>query len=90
MDRDKRWERVKIAVDGLTGSGTDSKDIITVSSAQDAVEQVEGKYKEDVTDEFLKPIVIGDEGRIKGMFDSHLSSEFTKSTILLTHLGGRR
>lgn len=71
MDRDKRWERVKIAIDGLTGSGTDSKDIITVSSAQDAVEQVEGKYKEDVTDEFLKPIVIGEDGRIKGV--SHFS-----------------
>ena len=59
MDRDKRWERIKIAVDGLTkGEGE-------VSTA--AIDTVEANYKKDVTDEFLKPIIVdGDEGRIKG------------------------
>ncbi|KAL1730414.1 BPG-independent protein [Schizophyllum commune] len=58
MDRDKRWERIKIAVDGLTkGEGE-------VSTA--AIDSVEANYKKDVTDEFLKPIIVdGDEGRIK-------------------------
>lgn len=67
MDRDKRWERVKIAVDGLTiAEGT--SETISASSADEAVTKVEEKYKEDITDEFLKPIIVGGaEGRIKGL-----------------------
>lgn len=67
MDRDKRWERVKIAVDGLTiPEGT--SETLSASSAEDAVKKVEAKYKEDITDEFLKPIIVGgEEGRIKGL-----------------------
>ncbi|KDQ55721.1 hypothetical protein JAAARDRAFT_37145 [Jaapia argillacea MUCL 33604] len=58
MDRDKRWERVKIAVDGLV-KGVGEK-------AEDPVAAIEERYKKDETDEFLKPIIInGDEGRIK-------------------------
>ena len=59
MDRDKRWERVKIAVDGLVkGEG---------EKAEDVVKTIEEKYKEDETDEFLKPLIVnGDAGRIKG------------------------
>lgn len=66
MDRDKRWERVKIAVDGLTvAEGT--SETLAASNAEDAVSQVEKKYEEGVTDEFLKPIIVGgSEGRIKG------------------------
>ncbi|CAL1693828.1 unnamed protein product [Somion occarium] len=58
MDRDKRWERVKIAVDGLVqGEG---------EVAEDVVQAIEDKYENDETDEFLKPIIVnGDEGRIK-------------------------
>ncbi|KAJ7358395.1 cofactor-independent phosphoglycerate mutase [Mycena albidolilacea] len=58
MDRDKRWERVKIAVDGLVGGvGTEGKD---------AVAAIKKSYEGDVTDEFLKPIIVnGDEGRVK-------------------------
>ncbi|KAI0726843.1 cofactor-independent phosphoglycerate mutase [Fomitopsis betulina] len=58
MDRDKRWERVKIAFDGLVnGVGEDGKDV---------VKAIEERYKKDETDEFLKPIIVnGDEGRIK-------------------------
>lgn len=60
MDRDKRWERVKIAIDGLVkGEGEKSEDL---------VKSIEEKYKKDETDEFLKPIILGgDETRIKGM-----------------------
>ncbi|KAF7981408.1 hypothetical protein HWV62_33919 [Athelia sp. TMB] len=58
MDRDKRWERVKIAVDGLT-KGVGEK-------GEDVVKTIEAEYEKDITDEFLKPIIVnGDEGRIK-------------------------
>ena len=48
MDRDKRWERVKVAYDLLVkGEGT---------QATDMVKAVEESYAEGVTDEFIKPI----------------------------------
>jgi 2,3-bisphosphoglycerate-independent phosphoglycerate mutase len=58
MDRDKRWERIKIAVDGLVkGVGEE---------AEDVVKAIEEKYSQDETDEFLKPLIVnGDAGRIK-------------------------
>ena len=59
MDRDKRWERIKIALDGLV-RGVGEK-------GEDAIQAIEENYKKDVTDEFLKPIIVnGDAGRIKG------------------------
>lgn len=49
MDRDKRWERIKIAYDGLVnGIGRITDDIIG------AVEQ---SYQMNITDEFIKPII---------------------------------
>ncbi|KIM39466.1 hypothetical protein M413DRAFT_446970 [Hebeloma cylindrosporum] len=62
MDRDKRWERIKIAVDGLV-QGEGEK----VEGGQEGiVKAIEANYAKDVTDEFLKPIIVdGDEGRIK-------------------------
>lgn len=61
MDRDKRWERVKIAVDGLVkGEGEETKDVLKA---------IKEHYDKDETDEFLKPIIVnGKEGRIKGRF----------------------
>ncbi|KAF5352597.1 hypothetical protein D9756_006332 [Leucocoprinus leucothites] len=61
MDRDKRWERIKIAVEGLVnGEGEDAK------GHESAISIVEENYKKDVTDEFLKPIIVnGEEGRVK-------------------------
>ena len=53
MDRDKRWERVKVAYDQLVkGEGR---------KATDMVEAVQQSYDEGVTDEFIKPIVAIDE-----------------------------
>ncbi|MEQ9437838.1 MAG: 2,3-bisphosphoglycerate-independent phosphoglycerate mutase [Cyclobacteriaceae bacterium] len=50
MDRDKRWERTKLAYDAMVhGEGK------PVSSATEGVQQ---SYDEDVTDEFIKPLVI--------------------------------
>lgn len=49
MDRDKRWERIKIAYDLLVdGKGAASTNII---------DSVKASYAEGVTDEFIKPIV---------------------------------
>ena len=66
MDRDKRWERINIAVQGLTvPQGT--SETVKATDANDAVTRIEESYKKDVTDEFLKPIIVGgDETRIKG------------------------
>ncbi len=52
MDRDKRWERVKLAYDLLTkGVGDKTTNII---------QSVEKCYAAGVTDEFIKPIVATD------------------------------
>ena len=63
MDRDKRWERIKIAIDGLVqGEGEKVE-----GGKEGLVKAIEENYKKDVTDEFLRPIIVnGDEGRIKG------------------------
>ena len=53
MDRDNRWERVKLAYDALVKSEG-------VMSAN-ATETIESNYKEGVTDEFLKPIIMVDK-----------------------------
>lgn len=53
MDRDKRWERIKLAYDLLVhGKGTLTRNI---------EEAVKDSYKQDITDEFIKPIVMVDE-----------------------------
>ncbi|MFO7619757.1 MAG: 2,3-bisphosphoglycerate-independent phosphoglycerate mutase [Bacteroidales bacterium] len=53
MDRDKRWERIKVAWDMLVnGTGTPATDI--VSAMQES-------YDNGVTDEFMKPIVVVDK-----------------------------
>ncbi|WP_305154850.1 2,3-bisphosphoglycerate-independent phosphoglycerate mutase [uncultured Alistipes sp.] len=53
MDRDKRWERVKVAYDALVeGIG---------EHATDMAAAVQKSYDADVTDEFIKPVVRVDE-----------------------------
>lgn len=48
MDRDKRWERVKVAYDLLVkGEGRQSTDMVAA---------MQESYDEEVTDEFIKPI----------------------------------
>jgi 2,3-bisphosphoglycerate-independent phosphoglycerate mutase len=58
MDRDKRWERVKLAYDVMVkGEGAATTDVL--QSLQDS-------YDDGVTDEFVKPIFCGGEkGKIK-------------------------
>lgn len=55
MDRDKRWERVKLAYDALVkGSG---------QKATDALAAVENSYAAGITDEFIQPTVIVNEAQ---------------------------
>lgn len=57
MDRDKRWERVKLAYDLLVnGIGEPVSDI---------AEALQKNYDANVTDEFLKPMILNTEGVIK-------------------------
>jgi 2,3-bisphosphoglycerate-independent phosphoglycerate mutase len=52
MDRDKRWERVKLAYNALTiGFGINTSNVI---------EAIQQSYNEGVTDEFIKPIISND------------------------------
>jgi 2,3-bisphosphoglycerate-independent phosphoglycerate mutase len=49
MDRDKRWERVRLAYDALVyGKG---------EPAADLLEAIQKSYGSEVTDEFIKPII---------------------------------
>jgi len=56
MDRDKRWERVKLAYDVLV-NGIGEK-------ATDAITAIANNYSTDITDEFIKPtVIIGSDQR---------------------------
>jgi 2,3-bisphosphoglycerate-independent phosphoglycerate mutase len=49
MDRDKRWERVKLAYDAMVnGTGVHT---------QNPLEEIEHSYAQNITDEFIKPII---------------------------------
>jgi 2,3-bisphosphoglycerate-independent phosphoglycerate mutase len=52
MDRDRRWERIKLAYDLIVnGHGEASKN---------AIVSIEKSYQEEITDEFINPIVMVD------------------------------
>ncbi|MCR5819368.1 MAG: 2,3-bisphosphoglycerate-independent phosphoglycerate mutase [Bacteroidaceae bacterium] len=81
MDRDKRWERVKIAYDLLiSGEGVQAKDM---------VEAMELSYADGVTDEFIKPINNANiDGTIKEgdviIFFNYRNDRAKELTIVLT------
>lgn len=57
MDRDKRWERVKQAYDLLVkGKG---------ASTEHPLEQMDSFYADDITDEFITPVTVGDQQLIQ-------------------------
>ena len=52
MDRDKRWERVKLAYDAIVNNvGT---------KTTNATASIQANYDNDVTDEFIKPLILTD------------------------------
>ncbi len=81
MDRDKRWERVKVAYDMLVhGQGKQATDLPA------AVEQ---SYADGVTDEFIKPIVNSAvDGTIKPddavIFFNYRNDRAKELTVVLT------
>jgi 2,3-bisphosphoglycerate-independent phosphoglycerate mutase len=55
MDRDKRWDRIEIALDALIeGKGKE---------ASDPVAAIQESYDDGITDEFIKPIVVSGRPR---------------------------
>jgi 2,3-bisphosphoglycerate-independent phosphoglycerate mutase len=58
MDRDKRWDRVQLAYDLLVHGRAEHEADSGEAAARDA-------YERDETDEFIKPVRVGDEARIR-------------------------
>jgi 2,3-bisphosphoglycerate-independent phosphoglycerate mutase len=58
MDRDKRWDRTELAFDAIVKGEAEYH-------ADTAEEAVREAYERDETDEFIKPTLVGDEGRIR-------------------------
>ena len=57
MDRDKRWERTKLAYDLLVhGVGEETEDVL---------ETIKARYKADQSDEFMQPIMADSTGCIE-------------------------
>ena len=81
MDRDKRWERIKLAYDQLVhGEGKQSDNM---------TKAIQESYDEGVTDEFIKPIVNSTvDGRIKEgdvvIFFNYRNDRAKEITIALT------
>ncbi len=81
MDRDKRWERVKVGYDQLVhGIGKQSDNM---------VQAMQESYDEGVTDEFIKPIVNSTvDGRVKEgdvfIFFNYRNDRAKEITIALT------
>ncbi|MEA2041238.1 MAG: 2,3-bisphosphoglycerate-independent phosphoglycerate mutase, partial [Bacteroidota bacterium] len=53
MDRDERWDRIKLGYDLMTAG--------TGESSQDIISSIEKSYSQDITDEFIKPICMTDD-----------------------------
>ena len=81
MDRDKRWDRIKLAYDQLVnGEGKQHTDM---------VQAIQESYDEGVTDEFIKPIVNSTvDGRIKEgdvvIFFNYRNDRAKELTVVLT------
>ena len=58
MDRDRRWERTELAYDAIVNGEAEF-------SAETGEEAVRAAYERGETDEFIKPTLVGSEGRIR-------------------------
>ena len=58
MDRDKRWDRIQLAYDLLVHGTAEHSADTGEQGARDA-------YERDETDEFIKPVLVGGEARIR-------------------------
>ena len=58
MDRDRRWDRTELAFDAIVRGEAEY-------SAETGEAAVRAAYERGETDEFIKPTLVGDEGRIR-------------------------
>ena len=59
MDRDSRWERIKLAMDALVRGEAEGRHAATGEEA------VRAAYERGETDEFIKPTLVGERARIR-------------------------
>jgi len=59
MDRDRRWDRTKLAYETLVHGRADTP------HADSGAAAVRAAYERDETDEFIKPTLVGEEGRMR-------------------------
>ena len=72
MDRDNKWDRVKISYDSIVNN--------IGKNAPDAIHAIEAAYKENITDEFIIPTSIGNyEGMKDG--DALLMANFRADRV---------
>lgn len=57
MDRDNRWERVKLAYDVITNGIGETTDNV--------IDSLKTNYANDITDEFIKPLVADKDGKVE-------------------------
>ncbi|WP_417335357.1 2,3-bisphosphoglycerate-independent phosphoglycerate mutase [Halobacteriovorax marinus] len=57
MDRDRRWEKIKLAYDTFTGKGN--------ISTKSPLEYLQEEYKKEIYDEFITPTLFGEEMAMK-------------------------
>jgi 2,3-bisphosphoglycerate-independent phosphoglycerate mutase len=80
MDRDRRWDRIKLAYDAIVHAGG--------LRAESAVEAVEGSHRRGETDEFVRPTVIGDyDGVADGDAVIHFNFRPDRARQLVRALG---
>jgi len=79
MDRDRRWERTKLAYDAIVhGEG---------ERASSAAEAVSASHEREETDEFVRPVVIGDyDGMAPGDVAVHFNFRPDRARQLVTAL----
>jgi 2,3-bisphosphoglycerate-independent phosphoglycerate mutase len=58
MDRDRRWDRTQLAFDAVVNGEAEFR-------AETGEAAVRAAYERGETDEFIKPTLVGDEGRIR-------------------------
>ena len=58
MDRDRRWDRMKLAYDALAHGQAEHH-------AESGEAAVRAAYERGETDEFIKPTLVGEEGRVR-------------------------
>ena len=68
MDRDKRWERIKISYDLMVnGKG---------EASQNLSESIQQSYDNGITDEFIKPICLNSSAKIQEKYQPYRSLRF--------------